>query len=386
MGTAYSGLASAGYSFGTCYTQCYNTATMANVSATQTNVTLEGAVKSGKDGYGYLSLQGVECQVGNAGGGGTGGSWHSTTARMDYGNWVAKISHTYSFTRGHSAYKVDVWTKYWGNPLNGAASAIKQSGAVHQTVTIPAKTSYAVKYDANGGSGAPTGQTKWYGESLTISSGKPTRSLHNFKGWSTSRGGSVSYQPGAKYTGNAALTLYAVWEVAYVQPTISSVSCYRCDQSGAALDDGEYARAALEWSVDTTTSKGNAVESIRIGYREAGSSGNYSYGTVQGGTSGTSGTAYAILGGGLSQDKRYEVVLEVTDSTSYANHTTTAHSVISKAFFTMDFYRGGKGVAFGTASTGEGFECAMPARFTGGLRIGDTEISEEKLRALLALL
>lgn len=78
--------------------------------------------------------------------------------------------------------------------------------------TVPALTSYKVSYNANGGSGAPSAQTKYYGKALTLSSTKPTRTGYTFKGWATSASGSVTYASGASYTANAAVTLYAVWQ------------------------------------------------------------------------------------------------------------------------------------------------------------------------------
>lgn len=72
---------------------------------------------------------------------------------------------------------------------------------------------YTVTYDANGGSDAPSSQAKAYGVNLTLSSVQPTRSGYTFLGWATSSTAtSVSYQPGASYTANANLTLYAVWK------------------------------------------------------------------------------------------------------------------------------------------------------------------------------
>ena len=70
---------------------------------------------------------------------------------------------------------------------------------------------YTVSYNANGGTGAPGNQTKTHGQSLTLSSVKPTKDGYTFQGWSTSSTGSVQYYPGSTYTGNANLTLYAVW-------------------------------------------------------------------------------------------------------------------------------------------------------------------------------
>ncbi len=80
------------------------------------------------------------------------------------------------------------------------------------TVSVPALASYSVSYNANGGSGAPGAQTKYYGVTLTLSSTKPTKSGYTFLGWSTSSTAtSASYASGGSYTGNASLYLYAIW-------------------------------------------------------------------------------------------------------------------------------------------------------------------------------
>lgn len=73
---------------------------------------------------------------------------------------------------------------------------------------------YTVSYNANGGTGAPSAQTKVHGEALTLSSVVPNRSQYVFDGWSTTQGGQVEYQPGDSYTTDAAVTLYAVWHLA----------------------------------------------------------------------------------------------------------------------------------------------------------------------------
>ena len=71
---------------------------------------------------------------------------------------------------------------------------------------------YTITYNANGGSGAPTAQTKTHDIALTLSSDVPTRSGYTFKGWATSVSGSVAYAAGDSYTANEDATLYAVWE------------------------------------------------------------------------------------------------------------------------------------------------------------------------------
>ncbi len=84
-----------------------------------------------------------------------------------------------------------------------------------QTGSIPFKFGkmYTVKYNSNGGTGAPFEQEKDYGKSVTISTGKPTRSGYEFLGWSTSSTATTpNYQGGEIYSTNSNLTLYAVWE------------------------------------------------------------------------------------------------------------------------------------------------------------------------------
>ena len=81
---------------------------------------------------------------------------------------------------------------------------------------IQAATTYTVSYNANGGSGAPTSQTKTYGVNLTLSSIKPTRSGYVFSGWNTNSSGTgTNYASGGTYSANAAVTLYAKWTAVY---------------------------------------------------------------------------------------------------------------------------------------------------------------------------
>ena len=94
--------------------------------------------------------------------------------------------------------------------------------AVWEKDAPPAPTTYTVSYNANGGSGAPSSQTKTKDIALTLSSTRPTKSGYTFKGWSeSSYATSASYQPGGQYTANASTVLYAVWECSH--PSIDTV-------------------------------------------------------------------------------------------------------------------------------------------------------------------
>ena len=72
--------------------------------------------------------------------------------------------------------------------------------------------SYTVAYNANGGSGAPAAQTKAPGATVTLSTAVPTKDGATFLGWATTANATTAtYQPGATYSADADVTLYAVW-------------------------------------------------------------------------------------------------------------------------------------------------------------------------------
>ena len=124
----------------------------------------------------------------------------------------SSFTGTYSISGNGSATKtVAVTFKNYEEDWQGnvTESATKN---VSFSVSVPAWTSYAVKYNANGGSGAPSTQTKWKDQTLKLSTTKPTRTGYTFQGWATSASGSVAYASGANYTANASVTLYAVWK------------------------------------------------------------------------------------------------------------------------------------------------------------------------------
>jgi len=78
---------------------------------------------------------------------------------------------------------------------------------------IETRPKYAVVYNANGGSGAPSTQTKIEDIDLTLTLLEPTRDGYEFRGWGTSSDDTtVDYMPGSIYESNTAITLYAIWQ------------------------------------------------------------------------------------------------------------------------------------------------------------------------------
>lgn len=70
------------------------------------------------------------------------------------------------------------------------------------------RKTYTVSYNANGGTGAPAAQTKYYGENLILTTDEPTRAGYNFINWFD---GTDYYSPGGVYAANSPTTLYAQW-------------------------------------------------------------------------------------------------------------------------------------------------------------------------------
>lgn len=175
---------------------------------------------------------------------------------------------------------------------------------------------YTITYNANGGSGGPTSQTKTHGQALVLSTSKPTRANYTFLGWSTASNGSVAYSPGGSYTDNVGVILYAVWASSYQKPLIWSLTASRCNSSGTVTDDGTYAVINFKWS--STLS----VSSIVIAWADS-AGGSPGSATVT--ASGTSGTvSNKIVGAGaFNTEKTYTFTVKVTDSSGSADRNVT---------------------------------------------------------------
>ena len=108
--------------------------------------------------------------------------------------------------------------KCWNTAADGSGDSYA-AGATYTAnaaATLYAQWYYPVTYNANGGTGAPSAQEKKVDVDIVLSSTVPTRDDYRFTGWNTESDGSGdSYAPGATYTTNAALNLYAQWVPIY---------------------------------------------------------------------------------------------------------------------------------------------------------------------------
>ncbi|WP_249030152.1 InlB B-repeat-containing protein [Tannockella kyphosi] len=117
--------------------------------------------------------------------------------------------------------------KGWGTyatdtSVNYSAGGTYTSNSNITLYAIWERNSYTVSYNANGGSNAPSSQTKYYGINLTLRTAIPTRTGYTFSGWGTyATDTSVNYSAGGTYTSNSGITLYAIWTPNYYTQTIN---------------------------------------------------------------------------------------------------------------------------------------------------------------------
>lgn len=202
---------------------------------------------------------------------------------------------------------------------------------------------YSVVYDANGGTNAPSNQTKTYGVNLTLSGTEPTRTDYNFLGWNTYKTATEPlYEAGDVYTNNSAITLYAVWEVAYIKPRITNQRAYRCNAEGEAQEDGTYVTLAFDWETDLTG------VSFRPYYKKKEEGEEKYISTTAVMLDGTSGSVeYLIANNGVKvtfdTEYAYNIKLNLTDSYGYS----TVYFLVNSMFIPIDFTPDGRNVSFG---------------------------------------
>lgn len=282
------------------------------------------------------------------GGSGAPGSqtkWYGTTL---------KLSSTKPTRTGYSF-------QGWGTSATGsvvyAAGGNYTANASDTLYAIWKANTYTVTFDANGGTGGPTTATKTYGVNLTLPTTKPTKTNYNFLGWGTSASSTtVAYAAGATYSTNAATTLYAIWELAWVAPTVTNLTADRCTSDGSLDEAGTYVLVKFNWAIDSVNSGG--LTSVVIKYKQSTASDFTSVTAVSGGTA-YSGAVSKVIGGSLDTEYDYDIQVVVTDKKGASTFNLTVPSM----FYIMDFLAGGKGVAFGKPAANKGFEVALDATF-----------------------
>ena len=298
-------------------------------------------------------------------------------------------SHTYSFNANGGSGAPGSMTKWVGinftfpstkpTRTGHSFSGWNNSGVNNGTIYQPSQSvaglpdsniewkanwtahTYTVKYDANGGSGAPSNQTKTYGVNLTLSSTKPTRTNYNFLGWGTSAASTtIAYDAGGSYTTNADITLYAIWELAYSKPVVTNLVADRCNASGVLAEDGQYAKVVFNWQIDEVNSGGLA--DVVIQWKRPTDTGWSSAIAVSGGAA-TSGTVSKVVGGNaLDTEYDYDIQIVVTDAKGNATYSI----VLPAMKYIIDFLAGGNGIRIGAPANRQGFRDKFNTVFSNG--------------------
>ena len=127
----------------------------------------------------------------------------STLNSLDFGSLKA----------GNYTYAIKSVTRHYYVTSTDIPYSDQTKTLVSKSFTVKERETYTITFDANGGSGAPASQMKTHNITMTLSSTVPTRDGYTFLGWATSKTATgAEYKAGGSYTGNANVTLYAVWE------------------------------------------------------------------------------------------------------------------------------------------------------------------------------
>lgn len=290
------------------------------------------------------------------------GQWagvDKTGVNVGTNSTVQLVSKTLKVSKTRNWQSIDCITDV---RVNGFAAGFSQ---VHVAVDVPPKPSHTVSYNANGGSGAPGSQTKWWGEVLTLSSTRPTRANHTFLGWATSANGAVAYQPGGRYSADNNVTLYAKWKLNTKPPTIQSFTAQRVDEAGDMAESGTRVKLYVTWKCDTSGDSANTVQSVTIAVQDGGT-----WKETPVTASGATGTGTVTLTG-LSADASWRFRATVRDKYGTVNTYTT----VGPQRFLLDFSAGGRGIGIGVGAPAEGVAingspvtvngCRMPRIYTG---------------------
>ena len=243
--------------------------------------------------------------------------------------WYGTILTLSSQRPSRTGYQFQGWATSSGGGVAYQPGAQYGADANVTLYAVWKANTFTVTYNANGGTGAPAAQTKTYDVTLTLSSTKPTKTNYNFIGWATSANSTIiAYAAGANYTSNSAITLYAVWELAYTYPRIRNIQANRCNSDGTLNDDGVYAKAIFDWDTDKTVS-GITIVCNGVTTNVTGS--------------GTSGSVTQIVGAGkLDTQKTYSMDVTVKDSLG----STSLSMTVAPSRYIMDVAPNGS-IAFG---------------------------------------
>lgn len=207
-----------------------------------------------------------------------------------------------------------VYRQYFGTNGNQSFYAnwnCSSSGGETGGGETPTPTTYTVKYDANGGTGAPSNQTKKQGESLTISTAKPTKTGYTFTSWNTKKDGTgTKYDIGASYTTDSDVTLYAQ----YKENTITYTVKYDAN-GGTGAPSNQTKTKGKELVLSTTVPTKEGYKFVNWNTKKDGTGTSYNAGSKY--TTEASVTLYAQYEKELNEEEtKYTITFYTNDGTT----------------------------------------------------------------------
>lgn len=305
-------------------------------STSGSSITLPSASRTGHTFAGWYTAASGGSKIGNA-----SATWKPTSSSTLYAHWTANTYKiTYNANGGSGAPSAQTYTYAssgsfalsstkptrtgytflgWSQSSTATSASYSAgqqwaySNASNYTLYAVWKiNTYTVSYNANGGSGAPSAQTKTYGTALTLSSTKPTKSnttatgytvtfngnggtpsktsqaatnttSYTFKNWNTNSGGTgTSYSSGGSYTANAAATLYAQWNSSTTKGAITTATASRSNGTAtrtvtfdASTNGGSCSTSSLNSTATVTYSCSGWYTAASGGTIRASSGGSY---------------------------------------------------------------------------------------------------------------
>lgn len=171
--------------------------------------------------------------------------------------------------------------------------------------------------------------------------------------------------------GRTASTTVTITVEAYLTPYATNILSQRCLSDGTVSDEGTYIKTTA--TINYTSFSGKNTCTTKLYYHRAGET---SWTLVQ--NPYTSGIA-VLFNAAASVDYSYEVMYEMTDALT----TIQRIDEVSSGFTTMDFRKGGRGVAIGkVAEQDDLFDVALNVKFHAGFKIVENGVEYDVLALL----
>ena len=191
---------------------------------------------------------------------------------------------------------------------------------------------------------------------------------YTFLNWNTVRTPStttpgITYTAGSTFTPTTATTLYAQWKQNYIPANLTNVSVIRVENntSTAQIDTGTWGYVTINWTKGGVNSASLNRNPNKIKWTIQNGSTTVS-GTIPPPTipSNTSSYNFHINGpspttspnnGKLDPDKTWNLSVSIEDTYENTTYTSQKTTLLSSTYYTMDFLKGGRGIAFGKPAT-----------------------------------